>query len=72
MTGVGPSPLSKISDIRLDSASEEVNYHIVALSSRIAQYTLIDSLYTALAMRLNSQSPDNGQIIEKALKNMKY
>lgn len=72
MTGVGPSPLSKISDIRLDSASEEVNYHIVALSSRIAQYTIIDSLYTALALRINALTPNNEQLIENALKNLKY
>ncbi len=72
MTGVGPSPLSKISDLRLDAASQEVNYHIVALSSRIAQYTIIDSLYTALAMRINALTPNNEQIIENALKNLKY
>lgn len=72
MTGVGPSPLSRISDLRLDAASQEVNYHIVALSSRIAQYTIIDSLYTALAMKINAITPNNEQLIENALKSLKF
>ncbi len=72
MTGVGPSPLSRISDYRLDAASREVKYHIVALSSRISQYTIIDSLYTALAIRKNALSPQHEDLVERALKSTKY
>ncbi|MEA5015715.1 MAG: MurR/RpiR family transcriptional regulator [Candidatus Limiplasma sp.] len=73
MTGVGSSPLSKISDCRLDAASREVEYHIVALSSRISQYTLIDSLYTALAIRQKARNamPMEDEV-ERALKSTKY
>lgn len=72
MTGVGPSPLSRISDFRLDAASQEVKYHIVALSSRISQYTIIDSMYTALAIRINALSIQHEDLVEMALKSTKY
>ena len=72
MTGVGPSPLSRISDYRLDAASREVKYHIVALSSRISQYTIIDSLYTALAIQKNALSSQHKDLVERALKSTKY
>lgn len=72
MTGVGPSPLSRISDFRLDAASREVKYHIVALSSRISQYTIIDSIYTALAIRINALSTQHEDLVEMALKSTKY
>ena len=73
MTGIGRSPLSDVSDIRLDTASKETSYHIVALSSRISQYTIIDSLYSALAVRRHQQEGDARQnIIEQALSKKKY
>ena len=73
MTGMGRSPLADMADIRLDAASKETNYHIVALSSRIGQYTIIDSLYAALAVRHHQQEGDARQnIIEQALLKKKY
>ncbi|MGI6148201.1 MAG: MurR/RpiR family transcriptional regulator [Limnochordia bacterium] len=74
MTNIGRSPLSDVSDIRLDTASKETEYHIVALSSRISQYTIIDSLYTALAVRnlQNLQQEERLHIIEKSLSRKKY
>jgi len=72
MTGIGRSPLSDIADIRLDTASKETSYHIVALSSRISQYTIIDSLYSALAVRMHRQERVMKETIEQALSEKKY
>ena len=73
MTGIGRSPLGDMADVRLDTASKETSYHIVALSSRISQYTIIDSLYSALAVRRHQQEGDARQnIIEQVLSKKKY
>lgn len=73
MTGIGRSPLGDMADIRLDTASKETSYHIVALSSRISMYTIIDSLYSALAVKRHQQEGDARQnIIEQALSKKKY
>jgi len=72
MTGIGRSPLSDVSDIRLDTASKETSYHIVALSSRISQYTIIDSLYSALAVMRHRQEDPRQDTIEQALSEKKY
>ena len=73
MTGIGRSPLADMADIRLDAASKETSYHIVALSSRIGQYTIIDSLYSALAVRRHRHEGETRQnIIEQALLKKKY
>ena len=73
MSNIGRSPLGDIADVRLDTASKETSYHIVALSSRIAQYTIIDSLYSALAVRRHHTGQDQAlSLIEKALSTKKY
>ena len=72
MTGVGRSPLSELADIRLETASQEAQYHILALASRIAQYTLIDSIYTSLAIKRREGKGEYQQDIERALEKLKY
>ena len=73
MSNIGRSPLGDLADVRLDTASKETSYHIVALSSRIAQYTIIDSLYSALAVRRHHTGQDQAlSLIEKALSTKKY
>ena len=69
LTSMGHSPLSKIADISLFTASSETRFHIVAISSRIAELTIIDSIYTYIAMR--SESVKNLKV-EKAMEGMKY
>jgi len=71
LTNIGTTPLSKIADINLHTASKETKYHIVALSSRIAQIALIDALYTVIAVRQKS-SVEGFRNVEKALKSKKY
>lgn len=72
VTNIGRSPLSDISDIILETASKETNYRIVALASRIAQYAIIDSLYTALALKRRELRNEATRTIEQALETKKY
>jgi DNA-binding MurR/RpiR family transcriptional regulator len=71
LTNIGNSPLSKISDIQLHTASNESKYRIVAMNSRIAQMVIIDSIYTIIAAQ-TPQSVDGFRKLEKALKTKKY
>ena len=71
LTNIGSSPLSKIADISLFTVSNETKYRIVALSSRIAQLAIIDSLYTIIACRYPEITKKFNQI-EKALDVKKY
>ena len=59
LTNFGISPLSKISDIQLFTASKDTSFRYVALSSRVAQMTIIDVLYTVLATRIADKTTYN-------------
>ncbi len=72
LTNIGRNPLADMADIRLDTASKETEYRIIALSSRISQYTIIDSLYTALALKRRERGRAETHVIEKALEKKKY
>ncbi|OQB24376.1 MAG: putative HTH-type transcriptional regulator YbbH [Firmicutes bacterium ADurb.Bin182] len=71
LTNIGISPLSKITDIQLYTASKETRFRIVALNSRIAQMAIIDVLYTVLASRL-PEAVTGFHRLEKALNKKKY
>lgn len=71
LTSIGSSPLSKITDIQLYTASKETQYRIVALSSRIAQEVIIDALYTLIAIR-DEKYVEGFHKIEKAIQRKKY
>jgi RpiR family transcriptional regulator, carbohydrate utilization regulator len=51
ITNFAKSPLSQAVEIPLYTVSEETDYRSEALSSRIAQLTLIDTLYVNIMMR---------------------
>lgn len=69
LTSSGKSPLSKIADISLTTVSSETKYRVVALSSRAAALTIVDSIYTYLAMR----SEDAMSLkVEKNMQHLKY
>jgi DNA-binding MurR/RpiR family transcriptional regulator len=72
LSNIGRSPLADLADIRLETASQETQYRIVALASRIAQYTIIDTIYTLIALRQLDQSSQSFRNIEKALEKKKY
>lgn len=54
ITNFGKSPIDKVSDIILHTVSDETNYRILGLSSRIAQLAIIDTIYSCLVCRLDA------------------
>ncbi len=71
LTSIGSSPLSKITDVQLYTVSRETRYRIVALSSRIAQEAIIDTLYTLIALK-DRKYVEGFRKIEKAIQRKKY
>lgn len=72
LTDIARSPLYDIADIRLCTASNETRYRIFALSSRIAQMTIIDTLHTIIALKRRDAITSGFRNIEKALESKKY
>ena len=52
ITSYERSPINKVSDLVLTTVSDETNYRILGLSSRIAQLAIIDTLYSYLVLHL--------------------
>ena len=69
LSSMGKSPLTELADISLYTAANETRYRIVAISSRIAELTIIDTLYSYLSFRTGKA--DN-LIIEKAIEDQMY
>lgn len=69
LSNIGRTPLSKLSDVCLHTASTETKFRIIAISSRIAELTIIDSLYTYLAL---SSDHVRSLKVEKAMEGLKY
>ena len=71
ITNIGKSPIVKVSDYVLNTVSDETNYTILGLNSRIAQLAIIDAIYSYLVCNL----PNAKEFItktESALLNKKY
>lgn len=71
ITSLGNHPLKKVSDIVLNTVSEETNYRILGLSSRIAQLAIIDAMYSYLVCHLPG-AIDSINKTESALCSKKY
>lgn len=56
ITNAGKSPIDKVSDFILHTVSDETNYRILGLSSRIAQLAIIDTIYSYLVCRLEDST----------------
>ena len=69
VSNIGISPLSRISDIALHTASNETRYRIFGQSSRIAQLAVIDAIYTLIILH---SKQNNELVVENALKTRKY
>ena len=69
LTSSGKSPLSKLADISLTTVSRETQYRVVAISSRAAALTIVDSIYTYLAMRCEDAMSLK---VEKSMEHLKY
>ncbi len=72
ITNYGNSPIVKACDYSLFTRAEETQHSILAMSSRIAQLTILDSIYTYIVV--NSDKPIAQEIYktELALQNKKF
>ncbi|MDY3868007.1 MAG: MurR/RpiR family transcriptional regulator [Pyramidobacter sp.] len=69
LTSLGRSPLSKLADISIFTVSAETKYRMVALSSRLAALSIIDTIYTYIAMQSDGVKT---MLVEKAMEEFKY
>ena len=67
VTNFAKSPLSKEADIALYTLSEETDFRSEALSSRIAQLSLIDALYTNLMIARGNEGKKSLQDMREAM-----
>lgn len=72
ISNYGKSPLSNTCEIMLFTASDETKFRILALSSRIAQLAIIDTLYLYVALRRDDEAVKSIGRAEKALHSKKY
>ena len=72
LTNNGKSPILKQSDIVLSTASEETQYNILALNSRIAQLAIIDTLYFYIVYNRSKDALQSIQQTEHSLLTKKY
>lgn len=71
ITSAAKSPLGKISDVTLTTVSRETQFRMNSISSRLAQFTIIDCLCNILYL----EKPDCNEIfyeIDEALKRRRY
>lgn len=72
ITNKGKSPIQKHSDIVLHTSSDETQYNILALNSRIAQLSIIDSLYFYIIYQQSDKALQSIKDTENSLKTKKY
>lgn len=71
ITNKGKSPILKQSDIVLSTSSDETQYNILALNSRIAQLAIIDTLYFYIVLKRKG-ALESIKETERALLSKKY
>ncbi len=54
ITNFQKSPIEKVSDVVLHTVSDETNYRILGLNSRIAQLAIIDTIYSYLVCHIEN------------------
>lgn len=72
ITNEGKSPILKQSDIVLSTSSEETQYNILALNSRIAQLAIIDTLYFYIVFNRSEEALNSIKETEHSLLSKKY
>lgn len=72
ITNYGKSPIIKQSDIVLCTRSNETEYTILGLNSRIAALSIIDSIYTYIICKNSKKATEAVKNAEKALQSKKY
>ena len=71
ITNYGKSPLVKVSDVVLNTVSDETNYSILGLKSRIAALAIVDAIYSWLVCHLLDANEQINET-ESALQKKKY
>jgi DNA-binding MurR/RpiR family transcriptional regulator len=71
ITNFGQSPITEVSDICLFTKSAETKHSLLAMSSRIAQLTIFDCLYTYIIANSDSDAVKAIHNTESALKDKK-
>lgn len=72
ITNNGKSPIQKVSDYILFTASDETKYNILALSSRIAQLAIINAIYFYLVYHKSDTVLESIKETERSLLNKKF
>ena len=72
VTNFGSSPIVDASDIAIFTKSEETKHSILGLSSRIAQLTIFDAIYTYIVIHSDKAAVQAIYNTEIALQNKKY
>jgi len=72
ITNHGSSPIVEASDISLFTKSDETKHSILAMSSRIAQLAILDSIYTYIVLNADKAARQAIYNTEIALQNKKY
>lgn len=71
ITNFQKSPIESVSDVVLHTVSDETNYRILGLSSRIAQLAIIDTIYSYLVCHLDG-AQERIVRTEASLQNKKF
>lgn len=66
------SPLTKVADLVLVTASRETRFRQEAMASRLCQTSIIDSLYTLVALNRRSEALENLSKIENVIVTKQY
>lgn len=72
ITNYGEAPIVSASDIALFTKSDETKHSILAMSSRIAQLAIFDSIYTYIVLNADKTAKQAIYNTEFALQNKKY
>lgn len=72
LTNQDSSPITEYSDICLFTQSDETQHSILGMSSRIAQLTIFDAIYTYIVANSSSQATQAIRNTEAALKEKKW
>jgi len=71
ITNFASTPIVQVSDIALFTKSEETKHSILAMSSRIAQLAILDSIYTYIVLNADQTAQQAIYNTEIALRNKK-
>lgn len=72
ITNYGTSPIVDVCDYSLFTKANETQHSILAMSSRIAQLTILDSIYTYIVVNTDKQATQEIYKTEFALQEKKY